>query len=304
MKIPGRIRWWHAALFYAVLLVVVTAVSHARRAPSSHAAEAAPSLSLSTQAARPTTHTPRPARNTPARPAARHRARPSPRPLRTSARPGRLTLVGRGIVLPDAKLTPGAVNPAVRQSTIYATICVSGYTSTIRPPSSYTTGLKIQQLNAGYNFHDDTHTGDYEEDHLISLELGGSPRSAKNLWPEPYNAREGARVKDEIENKLHSLVCDRAISLRTAQRAIARNWWRAYQHYIGLPATQPRTHSHAPPPAAPPPAQQQHACTATSSGSCIRGGEFCPQADYGMTGYDADGTAYVCTGDRTHPHWE
>jgi hypothetical protein len=25
---------------------------------------------------------------------------------------------------------------------------------------------------------------DYEEDHLISLELGGAPRDPKNLWPQ------------------------------------------------------------------------------------------------------------------------
>lgn len=67
---------------------------------------------------------------------------------------------------------------------------------------------------------------------------------------------------------------------------------------------------HTPPPApsptptpgpAPAPAPS---CTTTSSGTCIRGGEFCPQADYGTTGYDADGRAYTCTGDTTHPHWE
>lgn len=57
-------------------------------------------------------------------------------------------------------------------------------------------------------------------------------------------------------------------------------------------------------PPAPKPPPQQHTCTTTSSGSCIQGGEFCPQADYGLTGYDADGTAYVCKGDETHPHWE
>lgn len=208
-----------------------------------------------------------------------------------------------GIVLPDPKLTPGALNPAVRQSTIHSTICVSGYTSTIRPSSSYTTALKIRQLDASYNFHGDTNTGDYEEDHLISLELGGSANSANNLWPEPYNARAGARVKDQLENKLHDLICAGVISLRTAQHAIADNWWRAYQHYIGWPAAQPHTTT-ATHTQAPPPAPVQHGCTTTSSGSCIRGGEFCPQASYGMTGYDADGTAYICTGDRTHPHWE
>jgi hypothetical protein len=47
-----------------------------------------------------------------------------------------------------------------------------------------------------------------------------------------------------------------------------------------------------------------HACTTTSSGSCIQGGEFCPQASYGQFGYDADGTRYECTGDSVHPHWE
>jgi len=46
-----------------------------------------------------------------------------------------------------------------------------------------------------------------------------------------------------------------------------------------------------------------HACTRTSSGSCIRGGQFCPQAKYGRSGWDAQGRRYVCKGNRTHPHW-
>lgn len=61
-----------------------------------------------------------------------------------------------------------------------------------------------------------------------------------------------------------------------------------------------------PPP--PPPTQQAvpppQSCTTTSSGTCIRGGEFCRQDEYGTTGYDAEGRAYTCTGDATHPHWE
>lgn len=48
----------------------------------------------------------------------------------------------------------------------------------------------------------------------------------------------------------------------------------------------------------------RHSCTTTSSGKCIKGGEFCPQAKYGQIGYDGSGRSYVCTGDRTHPHWE
>jgi len=140
--------------------------------------------------------------------------------------------------LPDGTVTPGAVNPAVTQSNIHRTICVSGYTSTIRPPSSYTTSLKIKQLNSGYAVNNDFSTSDYEEDHLISLELGGAPSDPRNLWPEPYAGGDGARTKDQLENKLHDLVCSGDITLRTAQRAIAVNWMDAYQKYIGpLPAS-------------------------------------------------------------------
>ena len=135
--------------------------------------------------------------------------------------------------LPNAKLTPGAVNPDVTQSNIQATICVSGFTATIRPPSSYTTSLKIKQLQSGYVVGGDYATSDYEEDHLISLELGGAPSDPANLWPEPYFGKNGARVKDKLENRLHDLICSGAISLKTGQRAIAANWQAAYQTYIG-----------------------------------------------------------------------
>jgi hypothetical protein len=219
---------------------------------------------------------------------------PRPRPS--------LVVAGRGIVLPDRAVTPGAVDPRVTQADIRATICVAGYSARVRPASSYTTALKIRQLAAGYAFHGDRRTADYEEDHLISIELGGSPSSPKNLWPEPYRAGEGARVKDRIEDKLHALVCAGRISLRTAQRAIATDWWRAYQRYIGVPIAPPRPR--AAPVRRPPAAPVQHACTTTSSGNCIRGGEFCPRADYGMAGYDAAGRRYVCQGDAEHPHWE
>jgi hypothetical protein len=46
-----------------------------------------------------------------------------------------------------------------------------------------------------------------------------------------------------------------------------------------------------------------HPCTTTASGNCISGGQFCPQAKYGQDGWDGNGRRYVCTGDRTHPHW-
>jgi hypothetical protein len=157
--------------------------------------------------------------------AAHHRPRVSARGV---------VLVGDGrIVLPNRQRTPGAVNPAVTQQTIRSTICRTGYTSTVRPSSSYTTRLKVEQLSSGYAYRGDRATGDYEEDHLIALEIGGSPSSPRNLWPEPELGSEGAHAKDLVENELHDLVCAGTVPLRVAQRAIATNWWRAYQRYGG-----------------------------------------------------------------------
>jgi hypothetical protein len=51
------------------------------------------------------------------------------------------------------------------------------------------------------------------------------------------------------------------------------------------------------------PQPAHHVCTKTSGGNCIQGGEFCPQASYGMSGWDGSGRRYVCKGDHTHPHW-
>ena len=138
-----------------------------------------------------------------------------------------------GNALPNASVTPGAINRAVSQSNIHSTICVRGYTRTIRPPASYTTALKIRQLSTPpYSGYGDRRTADFEEDHLISLELGGSPTDPKNLWPEPYASTAGARTKDKLENALHALVCNGSLTLRTAQKAIATNWYSAYLKYV------------------------------------------------------------------------
>lgn len=127
-------------------------------------------------------------------------------------------------VLPDPFCTPGAVNPAVTQANIQQTICVQGYTSIIRPPVSYTNPLKIQQI-AAYGYAD-TNIHDYEEDHLISLELGGAPADPKNLWPEPGAS---PNAKDSIENLCHKKVCNGEITLALAQQQIASNWQTACQ---------------------------------------------------------------------------
>ena len=136
-------------------------------------------------------------------------------------------------VLPNSQVTPGSINPAVTQGNIGQTICVLGYAKTIRPPSSYTTALKKSQLRTlPYSSYGSTETKLFEEDHLIPLELGGHPTSPKNLWPEPWSGTSGARLKDVLENKLHLLVCSHTLTLKVAQKAIATNWYLAYQTYV------------------------------------------------------------------------
>ena len=132
-------------------------------------------------------------------------------------------------VLQIATVTPGAINLDVTQSNIHSTICVSGYTASIRPSSIYTTKLKKLQLSGPYAIYKDSKTSDFEEDHLISLEIGGSPTSVLNLWPEPY---AGARLKDILENKLHELVCSDTLALDFAQQAISSNWYAVYEKYV------------------------------------------------------------------------
>jgi hypothetical protein len=115
-------------------------------------------------------------------------------------------------ILADPVRTPGVVNPNVTQANIGSTICKTGWTSTIRPPVSYTDALKIKQMK---QYGETGSTSDYQEDHLISLEMGGSPTDPRNLWPEPYPR---ASQMDQIENRLNSEICDGQLTLAQAQQ--------------------------------------------------------------------------------------
>ena len=137
-----------------------------------------------------------------------------------------------GRSLPDSFMTPGATNPNVSQTNIKRTICKSGWTRTIRPPGSYTTALKRQQI-VEYEYRN-RKLGSYEEDHLISLQLGGDPQDPHNLWPQAYAGKCGARVKDVIETTLKRLVCSPKppLTLVEAQQMISQDWVAAYSRYV------------------------------------------------------------------------
>lgn len=134
--------------------------------------------------------------------------------------------------LPDPKRTPGSINPNVTSDDLATTICKSGWTATVRPPSAYTGALKLAQIvEYGYTDRTPSH---YQEDHLVPLELGGAPRDPANLWPEPNDillpdgTAVGSDAKDHLENYLNRAVCGGTMSLADAQRLIAGDWIAAW----------------------------------------------------------------------------
>lgn len=120
--------------------------------------------------------------------------------------------------LPDPDCTPGAIISTVT----LAQLCQPGYATSVRNvPDS-----EKNQVYAEYGIA--THTaGEYEVDHLISLELGGSNDIA-NLWPQPAEPKPGFHEKDKVENYTHDQVCSHAWTLQEAQDRIASNWFDIY----------------------------------------------------------------------------
>ncbi|HEX2863390.1 MAG TPA: hypothetical protein VHN99_02370 [Deinococcales bacterium] len=124
---------------------------------------------------------------------------------------------------PNPSLTPGDV-----LTSDAGKVCRKGYAGTVRNVPSSVKNLVYKRYGIVSR-----KPGEYEVDHLISLELGGS-NSIQNLWPQSYITQPlNAHVKDKLENKLHSLACAGTITLAAAQKAVATDWVAAYQKYVG-----------------------------------------------------------------------
>ena len=121
--------------------------------------------------------------------------------------------------LQDKACTPGAIIPT---ATIEE-ICTQGYAKSVR-------NVPVALKHEVYKEYGIAHhsPGEYEVDHLISLELGGSNDIA-NLWPEPAEPKPGFHEKDKVENYLHKQVCEGKISLQEAQKEISENWLLIYK---------------------------------------------------------------------------
>ncbi|WP_308445440.1 hypothetical protein [Streptomyces violascens] len=115
------------------------------------------------------------------------------------------------------------------QANLNETVCKAGYTATIRPPASVTGAEKAANAKS-YSYTGPM--GDAEEDHLVSLVLGGDPNSPLNLWVEPPSPdhKPGGgpnNPKDVVESKLSKAVCSGKVQLAAAQSAIATDWTTA-----------------------------------------------------------------------------
>ncbi len=121
--------------------------------------------------------------------------------------------------LPDPACTPGEIFTQITKEQV----CTPGYAASVR-------NVPNNVKNQVYREYDIlSHSpGEYEVDHLISLELGGSNDIA-NLWPEAADPRPGYHEKDQVENFLHNQVCNGSLSLQEAQSEIAQNWLSVYR---------------------------------------------------------------------------
>lgn len=120
--------------------------------------------------------------------------------------------------MPDPACTPGMIFPNVTREEI----CASGYSKKMRNVSQ---GLK-DRIYAAYGIASHV-TGEYQVDHHISLELGGSNEFG-NLWPEAAEPKPGFHEKDEVENFLHTKLCEGEISVKDAQILISWRWKDVY----------------------------------------------------------------------------
>lgn len=124
-------------------------------------------------------------------------------------------------VEPKLNLTPGATLPVTK-----AQIC----SATAKPRDSVvpvSLQLKVFALyGVGAAF------ANYEVDYLITPELGGAT-DIRNLWPEPYfDTAWNAHAKDQLEDRLHVMVCRGDVDLATAQQDLSRDWIAAYRKYF------------------------------------------------------------------------
>ena len=147
-----------------------------------------------------------------------------------------------GDPLPDPACTPGAVDSTITDGNVNSTLCrKGGYLAVVLPPDALVEPVK-RKLLAAYGIPD-AQSGDFELDHLVSLNAGGAS-DTRDLWPEPNTFRQfkpgngRQNDKDVIETYLFHAVCDGTVPLSAVRAAMDADWTTAVRT-LGLPAIPP-----------------------------------------------------------------
>jgi hypothetical protein len=124
---------------------------------------------------------------------------------------------------PNAAWTPGSAGPLTMSA-----VCAAPDRD---EPGPVVSASLAQQVFRRYGIRNPSPRS-YEVDYLIPPALGGTA-DPRNLWPQPYSAGVwNAHVKDALEDRLRSLVCEGKLDLATAQRDLAGDWIAAYKKYF------------------------------------------------------------------------
>jgi hypothetical protein len=134
-----------------------------------------------------------------------------------------------GVLVANPDLTPGHATPGIAA----ATVCEPGYGLNDHRAHYGTRAAVLAAYGLAWSARDE-----YQFDDLIPASLGGDDTKA-NLWPMPLTGPATPAMKAALTTKLHDLVCANKLTVAAAQKAIATNWWAAYQQY-GRPAPIPQ----------------------------------------------------------------
>lgn len=152
------------------------------------------------------------------------------------------TKKSHGFPVPDARCTPGSINP-----TITTAILTGGHFKTScerdQASSAHQKATTYSEYNISHPSNNTGSTQTCELDHLVSLELGGAD-TLDNIWPQcgPKNtllAKRFFKKKDRVENYLAAQVRAGNMTLEEAQDGIVADWTQ----YIDRSVAFFKTHS-------------------------------------------------------------
>jgi hypothetical protein len=135
---------------------------------------------------------------------------------------------GRMLTTPYARLRPDpSFTPGLTRAVSLTDLCSVGHDEVVR-----TVPAALQQrVLHEYGISSES-PADFEVDYLITPGLGGAD-DLRNLWPQPHaHTVWNSYVKDQLEDRLHGMVCDGKLSLTVAQQEIAVDWIAAYKKYF------------------------------------------------------------------------